>query len=204
MGRTNGFPVAIACTVAALTWAAAAPVPAFAQEWIEFTNRADRFHVNFPGQPVVRETTYQAQRGKPVPARVYTVQDGPRRYSVTVATFEGAGTQPSDVRGSIAWEAWNFRKRGGEITYDAFAQIDRIDGHQLHITNRDQTVTIVAIHLLNSRLYILEATGPPGSPGAVHFQQSLMILDEAGQRIRYEIEVDGSRGVRIMDLTGIC
>jgi hypothetical protein len=58
--------------------------------------------------------------------------------------------------GSVAWEAWNFRKRGGEITYDAFAHV------------------------------------PPDTPGAVHFPQSLIILDEDGKRIRSELDADGT------------
>lgn len=169
--------------------------PSFAQEWMEYVNRAERFSVNFPGQPTVQETTYQPQRGGILPARVFTVQDGPRRYSVTVVNY--AGVDATDVRGSIAWEAWNFRKRGGNITYDAFAQVDRIEGHQLQITNADQSRTFVAIHLHARRLYILEATVPPDSPSGVHFQQSLSILDEDGNRIRYELDADGNRSVRV-------
>ena len=176
--------------------------PAFAQEWIDYVNREERFRVNLPGQPTVIETTYEPQRGATLRARVFTVQDGPRHFSVAVVNF--AGADPTDVRGSIAWEAWNFRKRGGEITYDAFAQVDRVEGHMLHITNPDGTLTYVSIHLHARRLYILEATGPPNSPGAMHFQQSLGIIDEAGNRIRYELDDDGNRSGRILDLDGIC
>lgn len=179
------------------------PAPSFAQEWIEYVNRAERFSVNLPGQPTVRETPYEPQRGPTLQARVYTVQDGPRRYSVTVVNL-AAIVQPSDVKGSIAWEAWNFRKRGGEVTYDAYAQVDRIEGHQLHITNRDKSLSFVGIYLHERRLYILEATVPPGSPGAVHFQQSLFVLDEDGNRIRYELDADGNRTGRVKDLNGIC
>jgi len=169
--------------------------PFFAQEWLEYVNRAERFSVNFPGQPSAQETTYPSQRGDTLPARVYTVRDGLRRYSVTVVNY--AGADATDVRGSIAWEAWNLRKRGGQITYDAFAQVDRIEGHQLHITNADQSRTFVAIHLHARRLYILEATVPPDSPSGVHFQQSLSILDEKGNRIRYELDADGNRTTRV-------
>jgi len=106
--------------------------------------------------------------------------------------------------GSVAWEAWNFRKRGGEITYDAFAQVDSMDGHQLHITNPDKSLTVVGIYLHARRLYILEADVPPDTPGAVHFQQSLIILDEDGKRIRYELDADGNRLFRITNRDGIC
>jgi len=167
-----------------------------AGEWFDFESRDDRFAVNLPGQPSIRETTYQPQRGGPLPARVYTVQSGPQRYSVTVVNLTGI-KEPSDVKGSVAWEAWNFRKRGGRVTYDAYAQVDRIEGHNINITNPDKTLTFAAIHVHARRLYILEATVPPDTPGAVHFQQSLSILDDDGVRIRYELDWDGNRAKRV-------
>lgn len=172
-------------------------------EWIEYTDRTDRFTINLPHQPTIRETMYPPQRGQPVPARVYTVDDGPRRYSVTVVNLATI-REPSDIKGSVAWEAWNFRKRGGEISYDAYAQVDRIEGHQLHITNPDKTVSFVGIYVHARRLYILEARVPPSTPGALQFQQSLFILDEQGQRIRYDLDADGNRLRRITNLDGIC
>ena len=167
-----------------------------AADWTEFVSREDRFLVNFPGTPTVQATTWQPQRGRPVPGRVYTVRDGTSRYSITVAELTSI-REVSDVKGSIAWEAWNFRKRGGTITYDAYAQVDRIDGHLLRIVNADGTETIAAIHQHDRRLYILEADVPAGTPGAVHFQQSLAILDEQGTVIRYELDADGNRVRRV-------
>jgi hypothetical protein len=181
---------------AALLVTLSIPTWCLAEEWVEFVSREDRFLVNLPGQPVVRATTWQPQRGQPVPARVYTVQDGKSRYSVTVANLTTI-REVSDVKGSIAWEAWNFRKRGGKVTYDAYAQVDRIDGHLLRILNADGTETIAAIHEHDLRLYILEADVPPNTPGAVHFQQSLAILDAEGKVIRYELDADGNRIRRV-------
>jgi hypothetical protein len=191
-------PIRIVAVVAALL----PPASSFAQEWTEYVDRTERFSVNFPAKPTVRETTYQPQRGAPLRARVFTVQDDSRRYSVTVVNLAGM-VQPSDVKGSVSWEAWNFRKRGGDITYDAFAQVDGMDGHQLYITNLDKSLTVVGIYVHAKRLYILEAGVPPGTPGALHFQQSLMILDEGGKRIRYELDADGNRLFRI-NLEGRC
>ena len=165
-----------------------------AAQWVEFEDRAEFFSVNFPGTPTVTTTMYQPQRGSPMPARVYVVQEGRRRYSVMVVNFTSANIM--DVAGSVAWEAWNFRRRGGEVTYDAYAQVDRIGGHQLHMNNPDGTQSFIGIYLHARRLYVLEATAPPDTPGAVHFQQSLQVLDENGQRIRYMYADDGSRGAR--------
>ena len=179
------------------------PVAALAQEWTEFEDRTEHFSINFPGQPTIQDITYEPQRGGPLKGRVFRVQDGPRLYSVTVINLAGL-TRASDFKGAVAWEAWNFRKRGGEITYDAFAQVDSIDGHQLHITNRDKTVTVVGIYNHAKRLYILEATTPANTPGAIHFQQSLIILDDEGKRIRYELDSEGNRLSRITNMDGIC
>jgi hypothetical protein len=187
-----------ASLVAALSIVAGLTLSAQTVEWVEYEDRAQFFSINFPGKPAIRETTYPPQRGNAMPARVYTVDEGPRHYSVTVVDLASA-RMPSDVLGSVAWEAWNFRKRGGEITYDAHAQVDSIQGHQLHITNPDKSVSLIGIYTHARRLYILEARVPPNTPGAVHFQQSLIILDKEGKRIRYDLDAEGNRVGRVID-----
>jgi hypothetical protein len=178
----------------------AVSVPALAEEWIEYADRAERFMVNLPGKPTVRETMYEPQRGPMLPGRLYTVLDGPRRYTVTVINYAKAGV--NDVPHAVAWEAWNYRKRGGEITLDSFANVDRISGHHLHIKHADKTVSYVGIFLHARRLYVLEARVPPNSPGALLFLQSLYILDEQGKRIRYAIDADGNRTTRLPNVEG--
>src|SRR5262245_63799143 len=59
----------------------------FAQEWIEFASREDRFTCNFPSQPKVTQTTYKSEHGAELPTRVYTATQGQSRYSVTVVDF---------------------------------------------------------------------------------------------------------------------
>lgn len=140
---------------------------------------------------MIEEISYHSEYHVELPAKVYTAADADVSYKVVVVNYEGA--QVVDVRGAIAYAAWNFRRRGGEITFDAYAQVDRIEGHQLQITNPDLSRTYVAIHLHKSRLYILEATAPEGTPPPGHFQQSLSILDENGDRIRYNLDADGVR-----------
>jgi hypothetical protein len=166
-------------------------VPAAAQGWVHFADREELFSVNFPHEPMIAEISYHSEYHVELPAKVYTASDDRVSYEVTVVNYED--TQVVDVRGSIAYAAWNFRKRGGDITFDAYAQIDRIEGHQLQFTNSDSSRTYVAIHLHKSRLYILEAAAPEGTPPPGHFQQSLSILDETGERIRYNLDADGVR-----------
>ena len=50
---------------------------------------------------------------------------------------------------AVDYAAWNIRKRGGEITYDAWTNVDRIAGHMLQITNTDQSRTRERLLLLH-------------------------------------------------------
>ena len=169
---------------------------AFAQDWIEYRDRADRFGVDMPKQPAIQAITYTSWRGHKMPARIHAVQDGASRYSVTVVNYT-SDPDVTDVLGSIAFAATNFRKRGGEVTFDAYQQVDRIPGHELHIRNADGSQTYVEINLYERRLYILEATVPRNAAPPLEFQMSLSILDESGNRIRFELDANGNRTTRV-------
>jgi len=169
---------------------------AHAADWIEYRDPGDRFGVSMPGQPKIEEFTYTSWRGHSVPARIHSVQDGASRYSVTVVNY-ASDPDITDVLGSVAFAATNFRKRGGEVTFDAYEQVDRIPGHELHITNPDGTLTYAEINLFEKRLYILEATVPHNAPPPLLFQMSLEILDEKGNRIRFELDEYGNRTKRV-------
>jgi len=180
-----------------------AMTPARGQEWIEFVSRDDGFRVNFPSQPTVTDTTFMSEYGATLPAKVFSVKHDQERYSVTVVDYTDAErihaartnhTEADslpiywqvDVQASIAYAATKFRQRPGvKVTYDAFHYIDLVSGHQLQITNPDQSRTFVGIYLHESRLYILEATVPARAPQPGLFQQSLTFLDAAGKKVRY-------------------
>ncbi len=177
--------------------------PASAQDWVKFTSDMDRFAIDVPGGELeMHETNYDSEYGAVFPARVYSHESGENRYSVTVVDYTDAERIHSertnktnaddgslywavDVLGSIAYAAWNIRKRGGEVTYDAWHYIQRVEGHQLQITNADQSRTYAGIYLHETLLYILEATVPPGSPPPVIFQQSLTLLNDEGNTFNY-------------------
>ncbi len=177
--------------------------PSVGQGWIEYVSIADRFTMYIPGEPDVRDISYASEYGVVFPARMYSYEDGPSRYSITVVDYtdsEGIHSERSnktsaddgslywavDVLGSIAYAAWNIRKRGGEVTHDAWHYIQRVEGHQLQVTNADRSRTYAGIYLHETRLYILEATVPPGSPPPIIFQQSLSLLDDEGNTFNYE------------------
>ncbi len=174
-----------------------------AQEWSTYTSRLDRFEVNFPGQPKVEEIKWASEYGAVFPGRVYSLEQNGSRYSVTVIDYTDAErihaartnhTEADslpiywqvDVQASIAYAATKFRQRPGvKVTYDAFHYIDLVSGHQLQMTNPDQSRTFAGIYLHESRLYILDATVPAKAPPPGLFQQSLGFLDDAGKKVRY-------------------
>jgi len=182
------------------------PVPAFAQDWINYFDYEQRFSVNLPGEPTIENATIVSQRGDTYPERIYRADDGQSRYVVKVVDYApppahlSEGEAVVDVRSAVAWEALHYREAaedlGGEIKFDGYAQIDRIEGHQLQIANADQSRTFVSIHLLARRLYVLEATVPGSAPPPMLFQVSLQMLDENGERVRFEIDADGQRTVQ--------
>jgi hypothetical protein len=169
--------------------------PAFAQDWTEYIDREERFQINFPGQPTVRETTYKSELGEDIPAKVYTAKEGPATYTLTVVNYTDA--EANDYRGAQIWAAWQFRKRGGEVTYEAYQQTDRIAGIQIQMTNRDSSRSYIGIYPHMRRLYIMEATAPADYPPPADFPQTISILDEQGRAIRYELDDEGNKVKRV-------
>jgi hypothetical protein len=138
--------------------------PALAQ-WTDFASREDGFRVNFPGEPKVTTTTYMSEYGADLPARVYTVERGQERYSMTVVDYQpiekilterskkcpafaderctgigagaavGFGYWKTDIRGALVWASWQFMQRDARVTHYMWNFIDLIEGHQLQLTN---------------------------------------------------------------------
>jgi hypothetical protein len=188
---------------------------ASAQEWIEFASQEDRFTCNFPGQPKVTETTYRSQFGADLPARVYSAEAGPGRYSLTVVDYRpiegilterakscpagaescsgntastsstGAGYWKADVAGALIYATWQFMQRDAKVTHLLWNNVDFVEGHQLQLTNADRSRTLAAIYMHENRLYIMEGTVPEGYPEPAIFQQSMGWLDENGKGFRY-------------------
>ena len=184
----------------------------FAQEWADFASKEDRFAVNFPGQPVITETTWTSQVGVVLPARVYSGTSGAGRYSVTAVDYNpmerileeksrhcppgaetcagirdwGLGYWKIDLRGAVVYAVSKLLQRDVTITNMMANFQDLVSGQELQLTNKaDQSRTFASIYLHENRLVILEATVPKGYPPPTIFQQSLGWLDEAGVRVRY-------------------
>jgi hypothetical protein len=184
------------------------PTLSVAQDWMEYASKNDFFSVNFPGEPQIRDITYTSEYGLTLPGRVYSVTQGPNRYSVTVVDYSNAEKMHveraakckaaggdgdscgspgrADVRGAIVHASWAFIKRDAEMTHFANYNADLVEGLRLQLLNADKSRTYAVIHMHDYRLYILEGTVAAGLPPPALFQQSLGFLDKGGNRIRYE------------------
>ncbi|HET9359963.1 MAG TPA: hypothetical protein VFO58_09440 [Vicinamibacterales bacterium] len=139
--------------------------PALAQGWTDFVSREDGFRINLPAEPKVTSTTYLSEYGADLPARVYAVERGQERYSMTVVDYSpvekiltekskkcpafaderctgigagatvGFGYWRTDIRGALVWASWQFMQRDAKVTHYMWNFIDLIEGHQLQLTN---------------------------------------------------------------------
>ncbi len=167
--------------------------PAFAQDWIQYASQADFFTVNFPSEPDVRDITYPTEYRVTLPGRVYSVENGPNRYSVTVIDYADVqeihgerleGCQAlsrsnanlcnnpwiAELEGALDYAAWNVLQRDATVTHYAYYRAERVEGRRIQLTNADRSRTFAAIHMHENRLYIFEGTVPPGVPSPGLFQ----------------------------------
>ena len=159
----------------------------------EYVNRDDSFTVDFPVEPSVETFTYLSEYRTELPARRYSAREGENSYSVTLVDFTSSTVARPETRlrleraGAVAYAATALRQRG-EVTYDAYAEVDMIPGHSLQVTEPDGRRLYAQIVRHEQRLYILEASVPAGATPPIQFQLSLQILDKNGDRIRYSRE----------------
>ena len=186
---------------------------AFAEDWKEFTSKADMFSANFPGEPVVTETAWKSEYGAFLPSHVYTVKQGPASYSVTVVdynfakdqlienakrcppglercdgrtSYSGEGYWKNDVRGAIVYATSKLLQRDVKLTGLMWNFQQMVQGQELQVINNvDQSRTWAAIYMHENKLLIAEATVPRGYPPPTLFTQSLAWLDRRGNGIRY-------------------
>jgi hypothetical protein len=196
--------------------------PLLAEEWDRYQNMEGRFAVSAPGQPKVENFKWKSEYNSMFPATAYRWQDGANRYSVTVVDYSDseaiyAANNHSkdfllpmywqiDILGSIQYAATQYRQKPGvKVTFDAFHYINLVTGHELQLTNPDQSRTYVGIYLHENRLYIFDATVARNAAPPLIFQQSPEFLDAAGNSIRYrtfyfnrvpEAKLSGQRGGR--------
>ncbi len=163
---------------------------------MEYENLEDNFAVNFPGEPVVENTTYRLGSGQDVSARVYSVENETGIYSVTVVDY--ADVDVEERANAIAHASENFRGRGGEVTSDEVGSYEGMDTQMMRITNPDASRSFIAIvhppaNTGILHLYIAEGRAPADGVVPGLFQQSLSLRDQDGIRVRYNRDLDGNR-----------
>lgn len=171
------------------------PNAAHAQAWVSYVSMEDHFAQWFPAEPTVEEVEWIDENGDMRPARKYSAERRGSTYDLYVVDYSDAGF--TTMRGSVAHTATKYRQLG-EVTYDAYAQLDRIEGHQLQITTEEGRRIYFAEFLHDNLLYVLDANTPPRVAPPLQFQQSMQILDPQGVRVRYTQE--GERILRTDDL----
>jgi hypothetical protein len=173
--------------------------PAFAQGWGEYVNMEERFLTNFPGEPTVEDYDYDYEKGQmpslvsgQITAKRFQAFDGDSRYAIIAVNYQKIG-HTTTLKGAVGHAASLYRKLG-PATYDTYAHLERLDGHQLQLTVQDGRQMYVGIyfHYPDRRLYILEAEVHANAPPPQHFVAALQILDEEGNAIRYQIDEDGN------------
>ena len=161
-----------------------------------FVSRQDRFALNFPTAPKVEEFTYMSEYKSPWKARRYTSEHNGYRYVMTVVDmsttaltrdtdqFRNVGRPGNEKRGAMAHAAANLRKTG-QVTLDAYDELQVIPGHRLEIDLPDGRQNIVEMHAHGPFLYILECFSPRGQVPGYDVQSSLELLDAEGMVPRY-------------------
>jgi len=160
---------------------------AYAQAWSEYLNREEFFTVNFPGDPTVAEIPYKTEKGTALKAKVFTatapagsITAG--RYAMTVVDYSSA---PSELSTAVVEAAKVYRAKGTP-KYDDTGNVDRIKTQRQTIETPNMTYLMTEILAHGTRLYIVEAETAMNVPPPAQFQASVQILDENGERVRYE------------------
>ena len=202
-------------TVLACVLVVTASTSALAQDWTEYENRKEGFKVDLPGEPRMTETTWKSQFDYVLPARVYTVEKGRERYSITVVDYfaleamgierakqcapgnaqcrqnagiMGPGYWKHDERGAIMYATFRMLERNVKMTYLAWEWMDMVEGNIVQVTsNVDQSRTFAFIAMHENKLFLFEATVPKGYPEPGLFQQSVGWVDKDGNSLRYQI-----------------
>ena len=186
--------------------------PAVAQDWARFVSPEEGFSANYPGQPKIESITYVSEYRQQLPAKVFSAADALGRYTTTVVDYrnieklhtdraakclaaKGANLQDGDscqndfrvdVAGATDFAVWSFIKQDNvKLTSYMFYFVELVSGRLLQMTNADKSRTYAAVHQHAGRLYIHQATVPPGMPEPILFMQSLAWSDEKGLAIRY-------------------
>jgi len=167
-----------------VTVPAAAPQPAPAQGWEEYSYPDYAFSVAFPTNPQVDTTTYQIADNRSVPARIYSVRQANVAFSMIVAELEGTNFEEN----AVVDHAIKMLSQNARVRLNIPARIYRVYGRQLTLEGADGSRSMVQLFDHNDRLYQIEAKALPdqnvSNPQSdmVRFHQSLDFTDGGSNR----------------------
>nr|TFG53879.1 MAG: hypothetical protein E4H34_03190 [Hyphomicrobiales bacterium] len=115
-----------------------------------------------------------------VPGRVYTADTETGHYTLTAVSFSG---EPTDSLTAVSHAAAILRAKGAP-TYDGYHALDGVPGWMMSVTTPEGRLNQSFILFIDQRLYIAEGSVAPGNPPPSNFQQSITVIDPAGERIQ--------------------
>jgi hypothetical protein len=159
---------------------------AWAQAWSEHENRQEGWLMNFPGEPKTETRPYTTASGALFESKIYSVESGGGIYSFT---FVELSSQPQDQTQTIAYAVDTLRQKG-RARYDDAHDLDGVTGHQISVLLPDGRLMLGSVYFYNQRLYITEASVPPGAAPPQQFQQSITFLHPDGRRVNVRREAE--------------
>jgi hypothetical protein len=157
-----------------------------AQTWSEYENRQEGWLMNFPAEPRTESRPYTTAFGATVPSKVYSAELPSGSYSFTFVELAG---HSQDEAQAIA-HAVNALRQKGRATYDDAHNLDGVPGHQISVVQPNGRLTLGSVYFYNQRLYITEASVPPGAAPPQQFQQSITMLHPDGRRVNVRREAE--------------
>ncbi len=165
--------------------------PAFAQEPIDYVSKLDFFSINFPSEPKVEQATYPDEyRLDPLPARVYTADQGRNHYKVTVVDYRDVSKMHAARNAKCVHDVGADKpgltpQQRRDLTGDACQDetVKDIRGAMMWATWNLVEKAAKVTHLAH---YNIEATVPKNAPASNWFQISVRFLDENYKPVRYQ------------------
>ena len=142
-----------------------------------YVNCAYRVAAQFPGEPMIRDLTYQVG-ARSAPAREFFIDRDEGLLSVTVAHFSDG---PAIDQSLLNEAAAAFRDRG-EVRFEFEVAYDEPDipGRQFSNALPDGRILRAHVYMADHRLYVTEATSVSGDVEAFRFSESVSFIDENG------------------------
>lgn len=177
MGRLNVLALLVALSAGLLAIGGAE-----AQPGTKYVNRDLHFTINFPEEPRVEHTTYVAAEGRPIPAQVFSVEDGTALYKLTVVDF--SEHQALEV-GATAHAVETLTRRG-DGHHNRYAYMDGLGGHDLTLYEASGRRLQATVYLYDHRLYIVEGSDIAEAPLPSWFTYSLIITHADGTQLNLD------------------